>query len=117
MEGRPDGRSCIVERQSNGDTSDVLPSDYSARSSVHEYGGASFALNAVGDIIFVDADSDTVALLKPSTKECYMVQQQRGLRYADFDAHPILPNKFLAIEEDHTDGSVGDFDFEFFTLK
>lgn len=85
---------------------DVLPASYSARSSVHEYGGASLTLNSAGDIIFVDAGSDTVALLKPSTGECQVIQQQKGLRYADFDAHPIVPDKVVAIEEDHTDSSV-----------
>ncbi|KAL9089975.1 MAG: hypothetical protein Q9165_005504 [Trypethelium subeluteriae] len=103
LEGRPDGRSCIVERLPDGGARDVLPSNYSARSSVYEYGGASFALNSGGDIIFVDADSDTLALLKPSTGQCQVIQQQKGLRYADFDAHPIVPDKIVAIEEEHTD--------------
>ncbi|KAI9694197.1 MAG: hypothetical protein M1822_003468 [Bathelium mastoideum] len=102
LEGRSDGRSYIVERQPNGATRDVLPDNYSARSSVHEYGGANFDLTSIGDIVFVDATSDTLALLKPATGECHVIQQRKGLRYADFDSHPILPDKILAIQEDHT---------------
>ncbi|KAI9713067.1 MAG: hypothetical protein M1820_001052 [Bogoriella megaspora] len=102
LERRPDGRFYIVERDRKGNVRDVLPSQYSARSSVHEYGGASFALNSIGDIIFVDAEKDAVGLLKPSTGALDVVRQQKGLRYADFDGHPIVPDKVIAVEEDHT---------------
>ena len=44
LESRPweNGRSVVVQRNSNGHVRDVLPAPLSARSKVHEYGGTPY---------------------------------------------------------------------------
>jgi dipeptidyl aminopeptidase/acylaminoacyl peptidase len=48
LEGRPaeGGRHAIVRRAADGDVRDVTPSDFNARTRVHEYGGGSFVVAA-----------------------------------------------------------------------
>ena len=60
-EGRPadSGRITIVHRDEKGGMVDLLPPPYSARSSVHEYGGGELLATASG-IYFVNADDQDV---------------------------------------------------------
>jgi len=46
-EGRPQeaGRQAVVRRDADGRTADVLPAEFSARTRVHEYGGASYLVH------------------------------------------------------------------------
>ena len=55
LEGRPSegGRQVIVRRLRDGQTSDVLPEPFSARSLVHEYGGLAHVIHD-GTIYFVN---------------------------------------------------------------
>lgn len=53
LEDRPseNGRDCIVA-YACGKTKDVLSKEYSTRTHVHEYGGASMAMASDGRVIF-----------------------------------------------------------------
>src|SRR4051794_1998039 len=52
VEGRPEeqGRYAIVRRTADGKVEDVLPAPFSARTTVHEYGGG--ALAAAGGAVY-----------------------------------------------------------------
>jgi dipeptidyl aminopeptidase/acylaminoacyl peptidase len=58
LESRPDeaGRNAIVCQNSDGSQQDVLPRPYSARSRVHEYGGACYIV--IDDILYFVAQDD-----------------------------------------------------------
>jgi dipeptidyl aminopeptidase/acylaminoacyl peptidase len=55
VEGRPSekGRYVIVEKDSKGNTRDITPKGYSARSRVYEYGGSSYIVKG-DDLYFVN---------------------------------------------------------------
>lgn len=110
LEARPSesGRCCIVEYSQSSNKQDawtarnVLPSEYSASTTIHEYGGGAFALRPDGKIIFNDVKRRGVFLLNPESAEVKpIIQQEQDIRYADFHCHPIEP-WILAIQEDHT---------------
>lgn len=101
LEGRSTGTNCIVEVDGSR-IRDVLPDAYSARSAVHEYGGAAYALTPSSDIVFTDMKSKKILLLNPASKEVRCILQKQNCRYADFEPHPSAP-WIIAIEEDHTE--------------
>jgi dipeptidyl aminopeptidase/acylaminoacyl peptidase len=81
-EGRPSeaGRQVIVRWEPGGEPVDVLPAPFSARTTVHEYGGAAFTV-AGGTVFFSNfADQRVYRGDRPITPD-------DGSRYADFDAH------------------------------
>ena len=109
IEARPAerGRCCIVECSfppiSPAQLRDVLPLEYSARTSVHGYGGGAFACQYNGNLIFSDGNTNGVYALDPRTKqvEC-IIPGDKQIFFADFDAHDdILQNWILAIREHH----------------
>lgn len=64
LEGRPSeaGRNCIVRLDGNnsqGAPEDCLPAPLSARSAVHEYGGAAYTVHA-GNLWFVNAQDQAI---------------------------------------------------------
>ncbi|KAH6900440.1 Alpha/Beta hydrolase protein [Thelonectria olida] len=79
---------------------DVLPAEYSAKNSVYEYGGVTFAVLPDDRIIFSNKD-DTVHILNPDTKEVSPLTGASKLRYSDFDANP-KDHWVLSNQEDHT---------------
>ena len=110
LEERPaeKGRSCIVA-YFNGKTQDVLSKEYSARSRVHEYGGAPMAIGSDSRVIFTDLHTFGVFAIdfKAETGNVDvtpLVDANAKLRYADFDMHPINKKYILAVREDHRDG-------------
>lgn len=58
VEGRPaeKGRQALVRRDGSGHIEDALPSGFSVRTRVHEYGGTAFAVS--GGIIWFSNDAD-----------------------------------------------------------
>ena len=110
IEARPaeQGRRCIVEcsflPNSPAQLRDVLPLEYSARTSVHGYGGGAFACQYSGNLIFSDGNTNGVYALDPQTKqvEC-IISGDKQVFFADFDAahDDILQNWILAIREHH----------------
>ncbi|PYI04087.1 alpha/beta-hydrolase [Aspergillus sclerotiicarbonarius CBS 121057] len=105
-EGRPaeQGRCCIVEWR-NGEPRDVLPTEYSARTAVHGYGGGAFATISNGNLVFHDWKTHAVYILDPATcSVTTAVEPDPKIYYADFNAHPHKPECILAIREDQRSG-------------
>ena len=105
LESRPaeEGRCCIVECSTDGQRKDVLPEEYSARTGVHEYGGAAFAVGSNGNIVFADWETKGVFSLEPGTGDCVSLglEADSKVYHADFDIHPIDNAKVLAVRENH----------------
>jgi dipeptidyl aminopeptidase/acylaminoacyl peptidase len=86
-EQRPDegGRTVVVRRAADGTVSDASPSDVSAASRAHEYGGAGWWLH--GDTLFyVDAEDQRIWRMDAGFESVPLTpepRQARGLRYAD----------------------------------
>ncbi|KAF8433707.1 Alpha/Beta hydrolase protein [Boletus edulis BED1] len=108
LEERPDdnGRCVIVDTTAK---KDVLPSPYSARTFVQEYGGAPAIV--YNNIIYFSNDTGNASnrdnkiyaldltdgsLPKAITPDNYL------LRYANFAIHPTQTNLLVTLREDHT---------------
>jgi dipeptidyl aminopeptidase/acylaminoacyl peptidase len=101
IEGRPqeEGRYALVRRTADGKTEDVLPKPFSARTTVHEYGGGALAV-ANGTVYFTNYADQRLWKLTPSQAPQPITAESK-LRFADFvlDA----PRKqLIAVCEDHT---------------
>ncbi|KAH9214828.1 Alpha/Beta hydrolase protein [Leptodontidium sp. 2 PMI_412] len=103
LEGRPaeKGRQVIVEVKGE-ESIDILPAQYSARSKVHEYGGAAATLSPDGNLIFSDHSTNGVFSLSPTGEVTEILAGNPKLRYANFDVHPKATNLIVAIQEDHS---------------
>ena len=109
IEGRPadQGRRCIVECTFSPNAStqlrDVLPKEYSGRTSVHGYGGGAFTSQYNNLLIFSDEKTNGVYSLDPRTQQVdCIVPGDEKIFYADFNARDdILQRWVLAIREDH----------------
>ena len=79
LERRPSeaGRQVVVRHG----TGDVIPSDASARTLVHEYGGGDYTV-AGGRVVFSDFESQRIFL------DGSALTPDDGTRYADYDVHP-----------------------------
>ena len=91
-EGRPAeaGRQVIVRWKPGAEPVDVLPAPYSARTTVHEYGGAAYAV-AGGTVYFSNfADQALYRLGDPTPLAA-------GARYADFD---VLGDRVVCVRQD-----------------
>lgn len=87
LEGRPTeaGRNVIVRRTPDGQTADVIPAGFNARTLAHEYGGGSFWLSGPR-IFFTNFDDQRLYRVDPGgTPEAITPEQAlpRGDRYAD----------------------------------
>ena len=96
------GRNVIVERSPDGSIRDVIQSPFSARSRVHEYGGASYLVRD-GVCFFVNNTDQRVwrveegGLPTPITPE---TADEGAVRYADLELHPD-GRALFAIRERH----------------
>ena len=101
IEMRPSeaGRCVIVRRKPDGETLDVTPKPFNARTRVHEYGGGEYTV-AGGTVYFSNFDDQR--LYKQSTdSEPQPVTPAVEMRYAD----PLVDrerNRIIAVREDHT---------------
>jgi dipeptidyl aminopeptidase/acylaminoacyl peptidase len=101
LEKRPteDGRQVIVRRRAEGTVDEVLPSPYSARSRVHEYGGGSYTVDA-GTVYFVDDRDQGIHVLRPDGTVAAL-SVTAGLRHAEPRLDPER-RRLIVIGEDHS---------------
>ncbi|MGH9170780.1 MAG: prolyl oligopeptidase family serine peptidase [Acidimicrobiales bacterium] len=96
-EGRPfeGGRVCLVKSDAAGNCSDLIPEGYSARTTVHEYGGRCFAVHE-GVVYFSNFDDQRLYRVAPGESPEPITAaplEKWGVRYAapvvSLDGHYI----------------------------
>lgn len=93
--------------ETNVNARDVLPADYSAKSTVHEYGGGSFITAQGGKLVFTSHPTNGVFSLDPSSGEINtIVKPSAKVRFGNFNIHPISGKWILAVREIHNEKSV-----------
>jgi dipeptidyl aminopeptidase/acylaminoacyl peptidase len=110
-EGRPaeEGRTQLVRRAADGSTADVLPPGMSARTAVHEYGGAAWWVRD-GVTWFTEWADQRLYRLAPGGEPEPLTaepQRPRGDRYADGDLAPD-GETLVCVRERHTGASATD---------
>ena len=103
IEMRPaeSGRYVIVRRSPDGQTTDVTPPPFNARTRVHEYGGA--ALVVSDGVVYFSNFEDQRLYRQVSGSEPQPITPEADLRYADC----VVDGKrscLISVREDHTDG-------------
>jgi dipeptidyl aminopeptidase/acylaminoacyl peptidase len=101
IEMRPSeaGRSVIVRRTSVGETVDVTPKPFNARTRVHEYGGGDYTV-ADGTVYFSNFQ-DQRLYKQPPGQEPFAFTPEVSMRYAD----PVpdkMRGRLICVREDHT---------------
>ncbi len=99
MRPAENGRYVIVRRSPDGQTTDVTPSPFNARTRVHEYGGAAFVVSN-GAIYFSNFDDQRLYRHSHGTNP-QPITADAELRYAD----AIIDDKrkcLICVREDHT---------------
>ncbi len=100
VEGRPEeqGRYAIVRRTPDGKIADILSAPFSARTTVHEYGGG--ALLAAGGTVYFTNYADQ-RLWQIKAGEPQPITAESKLRFADF-IHDAAHNRLISVCEDHS---------------
>ncbi|WP_214406311.1 S9 family peptidase [Pseudonocardia lacus] len=110
-EGRPaeGGRTQLVRRAADGTTTDLLPEGMSARTAVHEYGGAGWWVRGGVTWFSEWTDQRLHRLAAGGTPEPLTAEPERprGDRYADGDPDPD-GRTFVCVRERHTGPSATD---------
>jgi dipeptidyl aminopeptidase/acylaminoacyl peptidase len=103
VEGRPSegGRSVIVRRTGDGRVTDVTPPGFSARTRVHEYGGAAFVVHRGAVFFSNDADQRLYRQL-PGMSPAPLTRA--GYRWAEC-AVDARRGRLICVREDQTDSS------------
>ena len=92
------GRQVIVRWQPGRDPVDILPAPFSARTTVHEYGGGAFCV-AGGTVFFSNFDDQRLYRLDADPRPI----TEPGARYADAD---VGGDRLVCVRERHLDGEV-----------
>jgi dipeptidyl aminopeptidase/acylaminoacyl peptidase len=103
VESRPNegGRCAIVVRSQSGELTELLDADFSARSSVHEYGGGALFAGRGGDVFFINAADQEIFRTTKSGPEKFSIAPD--IRFADGDHDPERDIVF-AVGERHAGG-------------
>jgi dipeptidyl aminopeptidase/acylaminoacyl peptidase len=101
VEGRPEeeGRYVIVRSTADGKTEDVLSKPFSARTTVHEYGGGAMAVHE-GTIYFTNYADQRLWRIAPGQKP-QPITPEGKLRFADF-VFDSSRNRLVSVCEDHS---------------
>lgn len=107
METRPveKGRNTIV-KFIDGESTEILPKEYSAQSQVHEYGGGAVGIGSDGALIVNDKNTGGVFKLQPGDEIKEIIKGDKNLRFANFSVHPKNLNFILAVQEDHSEKEI-----------
>lgn len=100
VEGRPqeEGRYVIVRRTKDGAVDDILPKPFSARTTVHEYGGGAIAVHD-GVVYFTNyADQQSYKFTPGQSPQ--QITSAKKLRFADF-VYDAKRNRLISVCEDH----------------
>lgn len=102
IEMRPteNGRYVIVRRTPDGQTTDVTPTTFSARTRVHEYGGAALVVSE--GVVYFSNFADQRLYRQTSGSEPHPITPKADLRYAD-SVIDAKRNRLICVREDHTD--------------
>ncbi len=100
VEMRPDenGRSAIIRIRPDGTRDELLPSGFSARSRVHEYGGGAMCAH-LGTVFFVNDKDQRIWRVRPGD-EPRAVTPEGPLRFADLIVDERR-ERLIAVCEDH----------------
>jgi len=100
IESRPsEGGRYVIMRKENGEPTQVTPSGFNVRNSVHEYGGGAFIVH--GGIIYFSNFSDGRIYRQAPGEAPAPLTAEAPMRYADLivDARR---NRLICVREDHT---------------
>ena len=101
LESRPDegGRGVVIRRSANGESKDVNPPPYNARTRVHEYGGLCFWAKG-GTVFFSNFSDQRVYRQANGEPPAPITPADADLRYADgmIDARR---SRLICVREDH----------------
>jgi dipeptidyl aminopeptidase/acylaminoacyl peptidase len=105
IEGRPVERGrCVIVREHDGVVADVIDAPFSARTWVHEYGGAAMLAHG-GTVFFSNAGDGRMQTVVPGAEPEPLTPINAALRYADFDMDATR-NRLICVVEDHGGASV-----------
>jgi dipeptidyl aminopeptidase/acylaminoacyl peptidase len=105
IEGRPVERGrCVIVREHDGVVADVIEAPYSARTWVHEYGGAAMLAHG-GTVYFSNAGDGRIHTVVPGSAPEPLTPANTALRYADFEMDATR-NRLICVVEDHGGASV-----------
>jgi dipeptidyl aminopeptidase/acylaminoacyl peptidase len=99
MRPAEDGRYVVVRRTPDGQTTDVTPSPFNARTRVHEYGGGAFAV-ADGTVYFSNFVDQRLYRQHPGAQP-QPIMPEAALRYAD-GVVDRRRGRMVCVREDHT---------------
>jgi dipeptidyl aminopeptidase/acylaminoacyl peptidase len=96
---KEDGRLVVVQRSSDGKTTDLTPQKFNARTRVHEYGGHAYTVSK-GTVYFSNFSDQRLYRLDPEGTPLPITPEVE-LRYADYVVDPQR-NMLYSVREDHT---------------
>jgi dipeptidyl aminopeptidase/acylaminoacyl peptidase len=99
MRPQEDGRNVIVRHEFRGQSADMFPLPFNARTQVHEYGGGDFAV-IDGEVYFSNYADQRLYRLKTGTPP-HAITPIADFRYADGTIDPRR-GRMVCVREDHT---------------
>ncbi|ALJ21022.1 prolyl oligopeptidase family serine peptidase [Microbacterium sp. No. 7] len=97
------GRTAVLRRTAEGTDEVVLPAPWNARSSVHEYGGGSWAASPDGRLFFVERSDQRVWMLAPGGEPVALTPPDERDRHGGL---VYQAGTLLAVRERHGDAPV-----------
>lgn len=100
VEGRPSegGRNVIVRRRADGQTADLTPTPFNARTRVHEYGGGAFAVDH--GVVYFSNFADGRVYRQDGESPPRPITPEGAFRYADLIVDRPR-GRLICVREDH----------------